>query len=201
MANYVTIEREYGSGGLAVARKLAAEMNVPCYGVEILEKAARDLHIPVSQLQKYEESTTNSFLYSVAMLGKTQSADPDMLMKEGHLFVAEQMAIRELATHGPAVFVGHCAAEALKDHRRVLKVFIKSTPEARRERITREYGIPESEVESTIRRFDKKRSGYYSINTARKWRDLRNYDLVLDSATLGVDGCVAALAALAKRKK
>lgn len=199
MMRFVAIEREYGSGGRAVAKRLAEECNLPCFGREILEAAAEQLHVPVEQLEKYEESTTNSLLYSVAMIGMSRSADPDMLMREGHLFVAEQMAIRELASHGPAVFLGHCASEALKDYNRVLKVFIKSSIEERKHRITKEYGIGEANVDVTIRRFDKKRAGYYSINTAKKWRDPSNYDIVLDSSTLGVEGCVAALKALMKR--
>lgn len=35
---YITIEREYGSGGTQIARKLSAITGVPCYGREILEK-------------------------------------------------------------------------------------------------------------------------------------------------------------------
>ncbi len=190
---YVTIEREYGSGGRAVAKRLSEEVGIPCYGREILESAASRLNIPVSQLERYEENTTNSFLYSVVMMGSIQSADPDMLMRDGHLFVAEQMAIRNLAANGPAIFLGHCASEALRGQKNVIKVFIKSSIEARKNRIIREYGIPAENVDSTIRRFDKKRSGYYMVNTAKKWHDLNNYDVVLDSSVLGVEGCMAAL--------
>ena len=200
MARYIAIEREYGSGGRAVAARLSELCSIPNYGREILVTAAQRLHIPVSQLEQYEESTTNSFLYSVNLIGRAQTGDPDMLMREGHLFVAEQLAIRDLASHGPAIFVGHCASEALKGYGEVLRVFIKSSMADRKHRITREYGIPDNEVDSTIRRFDKKRAGYYSINTARKWRDPNNYDIILDSSTLGVEGCAAALYALAEKE-
>lgn len=196
MARYITIEREYGSGGRAVAGELAQSCGVACYGSEILERAGQIMHIPVSQLERYEESATSSLLYSVTLLGKAQTCDPDMLMREGHLFVAEQLAIRELAERGAAVFLGHCACEALKDRPGLVRVFIRSSMPARRKRIVEEYGIPEGEVDATIRRFDKKRAGYYSINTARKWHDLNNYDVVLDSSVLGIDGCVGALKAL-----
>lgn len=193
---FITIEREYGSGGRAVAERLSKATGLPCYGREILEAAAEKLHIPVSQLEQYEEKPTGSLLYSIAMIGKAQTADPDMLMKDGCLFVAEHMAIREFADRGPAIFLGHCASEALKDRKNVVTVFIKSSMEERKRRITREYGIPESEVCATIRRFDKKRAGYYQTNSTKKWRDLQTYDLVLDSSSLGVDGCVAALRGL-----
>ena len=34
---YITIEREYGSGGTKIARTLSEVSGVPCYGEEILE--------------------------------------------------------------------------------------------------------------------------------------------------------------------
>ena len=58
------------------------------------------------------------------------------------------------------------------------------------------YGIPEASVDSTGKRNDRRRANYYNANTGRKWDDLKNYDMVLDSGTLGIDGCVAALKGL-----
>ena len=56
-----------------------------------------------------------------------------------------------------------------------------------------DYRIPRDKIESTMYRFDKKRANYYYANTLKKWDDLRNYDMVLDSGVLGIDGCVAVL--------
>lgn len=193
---YIAIEREYGSGGSIAARRLAQSCGMACYGREILERAGQNLHIPVSQLERYEESTTNSFLYCVNLMSRAQTADPDLLMREGHLFVAEHQAVRELASGGRAVFIGHCASQALAGCPGVLRVFIKADPDDRRRRAVEEYGIAPEEAENTLRRFDKKRAGYYGINTAKKWRDVQNYDMILDSSTLGIDGCVAAMSAL-----
>lgn len=66
-------------------------------------------------------------------------------------------------------------------------------------RIAEDYGISEYRIESTRKRFDAKRARYFYANTAKKWDDFDNYDIVLDSAKLGVDGCVAVLATLVKR--
>lgn len=38
---YITIEREYGSGGTKIARRLSEISGVPCYGHEILEAVAK----------------------------------------------------------------------------------------------------------------------------------------------------------------
>ncbi|HIY18907.1 MAG TPA: cytidylate kinase-like family protein [Candidatus Blautia avistercoris] len=197
---YITIEREYGSGGTEIARRVAEGCGIPCYGREILEFVAKEYNIAVEEIDRYEETVTNSLLYTFFVLGRVQSGESDMLAKEGHIFVAEQAAITKLASYGPAIFVGHCASEALKEKHQVLHVFIKSNTADKKARIMEEYHIPEEKVETAMRRFDKKRSNYYYANTARKWTDNENYDLVLDSGKLGLDGCVAAIKGVFKDK-
>ncbi len=193
---YITIEREYGSGGTKIARRLSEECGVPCYGQEILEAVSKNFKVPVEQIQKYEETVSNSFLYTTFMLGRAHEGNADMLSQEGHLFVAEQKEIRNLAAAGSAIFIGHCASEALKD-KKVMKVFIRcSDEEEKKKRIEEDYGIQPANVESTCKRFDNKRSRYYYANTTQKWEDLRNYDIVLDSAKLGIDECVEMLKGL-----
>ena len=194
--NYITIEREYGSGGTKIARRLAEECGVACYGPEILEAVSRKNHISVDQIQHLEESVSGSFLYTLFVMSKVQSGDSDMLSGEGKIFVEEQWAIEYFAGQGPAIFLGHCAAQALKNRRGVIKVFIRADAEEKKKRIMADYHIPEQDVESTRKRFDNKRSKYFYANTTRHWNDAKNYDIVLDSTQLGIEGCVAVLKGL-----
>lgn len=190
---YITIEREYGSGGTQIARQVACRLNIPCYGREILESVASSQNLSVNQIDQYEESVSNSFLYSAYILSRVQTADPDMLTKEGHIFIAEQKAIRQFAANGSAVFIGHCASEALKQRSDVLRVFIRAGTEKKKERAISEYGISKNSVENVMQKYDRKRANYYFTNTTRKWLDPDNYDIVLNSDTLGIDGCVDVL--------
>jgi cytidylate kinase len=120
-----------------------------------------------------------------------------MLTKESRIFLAEQSEIQKLAKQGSAIFLGHCASEALKEEEGVVKVFVRcSDSRKKQERILKEYGIEPSEAERVRDGFDRKRSNYYYANTDRKWKDFGNYDIVLDSGTLGLEGCVAALEGL-----
>jgi cytidylate kinase len=180
---YITIEREYGSGGTAIARRLSKETGIPCYGKEILEAAARENNVSPEDITRYEESVTGRFLYSVfamASMGRE-----DKLTDEGKVFVAEQKIIRNYARQGRAIFLGHCASEALHDFPHVLHVFITCrNEEIRTRRIMDQYGIPLDEVEKTRNRFDRKRANYYKANTARSWHDLSNYDLVMDTGVI-----------------
>ena len=197
--SYITIEREYGSGGTRIARETARLCGIPCYGKEILETVAQRHNADVAALQEFEESASSSFLYSMFVMTQSQTGDPDLLSHEAKLYVAETRIIREMAAAGPAVFVGHCASHALREQEGVLRVFVRARDEDKAERIVRDYGIDPDEVEATCRRFNRKRANYYSFCTQKKWNDLNNYDVVLDSSTLGLDGCAAALAALYNR--
>lgn len=191
---YVTIEREYGSRGTKIGEELAKKCSIPCYGKEILEMVSDKYNISVDQIEKYEEKATNSFLYSIALLGKLQSGDTNILSKEAEVYMAEQEIVKQMAMEGAAVFVGRCAAAALKEQQEeVLRVFIHADNTYRRKNAVTQYEIPEDSAESVIRRYDRKRAAYYGTNTGKGWRDWNNYDIILDSSALGVSGCVNAL--------
>lgn len=195
---YLTIEREYGSGGTEIAKALAKALKIPCYGHEILELTCERLGISETKLEKYEETATNSFLFSVFMMSSSAAGRTDAVAGEGQIYLAEQAVIRDLAAQSPAIFIGHCASEALRGVSGVANVFIRADKAYKNARIQTEYGIDEKNVESTRKYFDKKRANYYYANTARRWEDLGGYDLVLDSGKLGTAGCVAALTGLMK---
>ena len=83
----------------------------------------------------------------------------------------------------------------LKDRDDVINVFIHADMETRIKRAIEEYGNSEKEVKSIIKKYDKKRSKHYETYTCRKWGDRQNYDVILNSQTLGVEGCVNLLMA------
>ena len=104
--NYLVIEREYGSGGTEIARRLGEACGIPCYGREILEAVSRKNHVPVEAIQHYEETVSGSLLYTLFTMSQSRSGESDLLSREGHVFLAEQREIEEMAARGPAVFLG-----------------------------------------------------------------------------------------------
>lgn len=193
---YITIEREYGSGGTKIATELAKQCHIPCYGKEILEAAAAKMNVPIDMIRVYEEKTTNSLLYSLYLLNQIRSGSSDNLLEEGKVFLEEQKIIQEFARKGSAVFLGHCATEALESLGDVIKVFIHADEKTKRQRILEDYQIPDVEITSIERRNNRRRENYYVTNTGQKWMDFHNYDIVLDSSRLGIDGCVRLLKGL-----
>ena len=86
----ICIGREYGSGGTKIARRLAEVCKIPCYGPEILEAVSKKNDVSVDRIQKYEETATGSFLYTIFMMSQAGAGDSDMLTKEGHVFACVQ---------------------------------------------------------------------------------------------------------------
>ncbi|MCI8776425.1 MAG: cytidylate kinase-like family protein [Oscillospiraceae bacterium] len=184
--NYIVIEREYASGGRRIGELVAENLGMPCYGIEILEMAAEKQGVSVEYLAELEENAGGSLLYSLYKMSSIVSG--------GDATASEQLnrdeieIIRKLSGNGPAVFVGRSASIALKGRKDTLRVFIHADEEFRFSR-AKEYGIDESKVKSTLKKYDKRRENYYKLSTSMNWKDISHYDLVLNSATMGIDKC------------
>ena len=72
----------------------------------------------------------------------------------------------------------------------MLNVFVKADTDHRLERIVRYNGADPMKAEEILRKADKQRAAYYNYFATGTWGDVSNYDLCVDTGTLGIDGCV-----------
>lgn len=186
----ITIEREYASGGSEIGTRVGLQLDIPCYGKEVLERAAEKMNTVPERLVQLEETTSNSLLYSLGMANRMALGERDGLSEEGALYVTEESVIREMALQGPCVIVGRCAGWILRDHARMycgcLSMLDK---EFRKKRARTCYGIEEAKVDNILKRFDRRRANFYRANTCMHWDDKKGYHLVLDSSQLGISAC------------
>ena len=192
-SSIITIGREYGSGGRQIGQEVAKYFGIKCYDKELLEHAANESGICKELFENHDERPTNSFLYSLVMdtysFGYSSSGFTDMPMNH-KVFLAQFDAIKKLASEGPCVMVGRCADYALEDNPELLSVFIHANMDARIRRIARDFDLTDAKAKDLIKKTDKRRSSYYNYYSNKKWGDSRNYDLVVNSSRVGVDGCV-----------
>ena len=187
---YIAIESEYGSGGNEIAREVARKCNIPCFGKEVIESASETYGISTDEFEKYKETISGSYLYTVSILERARCENHNTLIKEGNLYLALQKTIKDFAKEGSAVFIGNCASAVLKNNGNVLRVFIRSTAEEKTKRIISSYNVPEEFANKKMLNEDRKSSAYYFANTTRNWACPDNYDIILDSGKLGISGCV-----------
>ena len=57
-------------------------------------------------------------------------------------------------------------------------------------RIARRHDLTDAKAKDLIVKTDKRRASYYNYYTSKKWGEATSYDLCLNSAILGIDGCV-----------
>lgn len=196
--NYIVIEREFASGGRDIGKLVADKLNIPCYGREILEKAAERENLSVEYVEELEEGSTGSFLYSLYKISGMTNGSAGNATASEKLNSAEINIIRELALCGPTVFVGRSAALALSDKKDVLKVFVHANTDFRINRACSVYGLEENTVKNVLKKYDKRRSNYYKMNSGKYWKEISNYDLILDSSVLGIEKAASIIAECCK---
>ncbi len=189
----VTIGRQFGSGGRYVGRLLAEKLGVPFYDKELLSEAAKSSGICEEIFEDHDEKPTKSLLFNL-VTGFQHNMDAGayyMDMPLNHkIFLAQFDAIRRLAGEGSCVIVGRCADYVLKDDPDAVSVFIKADMPSKISRAVKYYGIEEHKAEDRIRKADKQRASYYNYYATATWGDVDNYDLVVDTGVLGVEGAV-----------
>lgn len=195
MDNFViTIGREFGSGGLDVARKLSDKLNVKYYDKELLAMAAKESGLCEEIFENHDEKPTNSFLYSLVMdtysvSGYTSAPFLDMPLNH-KVFLAQFDAIKKLAEKESCIIVGRCADYALAEHPNCISVFIHADMDFRINHVMETFNLTKEKAKDMIQKTDKKRASYYNYYSSKKWGDSRSYNLSLDSGQLGLDGCV-----------
>ena len=186
---YVTIEREYASGGAQVGQLVGQALGMPVYGREILEMAAQEGGTTPEYMEHLEETDTNSLLYSLVAVAKTTQGQLPQISQTDQLNLLESQIIQRLAQEGPCVLVGRCAGWVLRERQDVLQVFVHADRETRLRRAQEEYGVSPDKAPAVLHRYDHRRSNFYHANTGRSWSRREGYHLVLDSGLLGVELC------------
>lgn len=198
---YVTIGRQFGSGGREIGKKVAEALGVPYYDRELLAVAAQESGLSHEFLKNYDEKPTNSFLYSLVMgqqhlMPGVQGTTVEQLASN-----AQREAVLSVAEKGSCVIVGRCADYILRGKPGLVRVFICAEREARLRRVCRRDGVSEKEAQDRLRRMDKTRAAYYSFHTDRKWGAAENYDLCINSSCWDVEAAVEMILSACKGKK
>ncbi len=177
--SYITIGREYGSGGRMIAQKVAQYLQIPFYDKEFIEMAAKETGLSEDYIQQAEGQKTSSFLYNL-------SFSSNNLPVGDQVFIAECDVIKQLAQKGPGVFVGRCADYVLREEPDLLRVFIHAPLADRMVRAQAEYGVQSQDIRTYVLRRDKARGAYYNHFTTNVWGKSQNYDLACNSK-IGLD--------------
>ena len=195
MDNFViTVARGYGTGGKEIAQKVAEAYGIECYESRIVTLASQLSGIEAEEYKEIDERLRKKSLLSILKnlpVVKDNKAVLHRFVSDNLLFEYQAKIIRELAEKESCVIVGKCADYVLKGKKNVVSVYIEATREYTRERIMRKQLVSPDTADEMITSTDKYRADYYAYYTGGNyWTNPVNYDLTLNSYTLGIDGCV-----------
>ena len=141
----IAISRQRGSGGAAVGRRLAAELDLRYIDRQLLRHAAEFLQAQDDRAGA--RATTGSWWSRIGeamAMGATSftHAPPSLAaLSEGELLGIEERLLNEIAEHGRAVIVGCGAAQMLKGRPGVISVFLHAPSSWRHARVCELYGL------------------------------------------------------------
>ena len=191
---FVTITRQYGSGGHDIGKALAKALGIGFYDKELISLAARESGIAPEVFEKADERPANSLLYSLSVglynYGNGLSSPMDDLPVNDKLYILQHKIIKEKAESESFVIVGRCADYILKDHPGVVKVFMYADIGSRIRRAISRHDIEPARAKQAIIKTDKSRANYYSFYSGQKWGQVENYDLCINTTKLDVDQAV-----------
>ncbi len=199
----ITIARQYGSGGREIGETVAEKLGIPLYDKELIAEAASKGKLDEGVLRHADESAANSLLYTLAMgsniLGATMQFGYKMPLND-KLFILQSDVIKECAAKGSCVIIGRCADYVLRDEKNLLRVFIYGDIDHRQQRIKERHPeVKPSQIIDVINKTDKRRASYYNFYTGNKWGKYDNYDIAINSSTLGIDGTAEIIFEYAKK--
>ncbi|MDO4299029.1 MAG: cytidylate kinase-like family protein [Lachnospiraceae bacterium] len=188
----ITISRQFGSGGRTVGKETAAKLGIPCYDHELIDKIAEESGFAKEYIAERGEYASHGGWLASAF------SDRDFYGRsnQDYLWSVQRKVILELAEKESCVIVGRCADYILKDTADCLTAFIHADMTKRAERIVRQYGEGTDTPEKRLKDKDKRRAAYYQFYTDRKWGEMQNYHIALDSGVLGIEKCAEILTSL-----
>ena len=199
----IVIDREYGSGGREVARILSEKLGMEFYDGNLLVLAGKEYGIDLGTLQTYDEKGVGSLLHDLSLVrnsgfgntvyGTTVNEAPFQV------YSAQSRLVQQLVAKGPAIFLGRCTGQILKTEARVpfVHAFVyASNMQDRINRVREVDGVEASRIEAYIKRRDNQRKNYNKFFTDKTWGDRENYDLMLNTSTLGYEGAANAIIAV-----
>ncbi|MEG2323434.1 MAG: cytidylate kinase-like family protein [Anaerovoracaceae bacterium] len=180
----ITIGRQLGSGGADIGKALADYLGFKYIDRELLIiKAAEKLCQTTDEIESLDEKESPlwSSLMQTAVYDMPYIADQWYVPTSRQLFHAQTQFIKEAVTESPCVLVGRCGAFLFRNYDKAFSIFLHAKEEKRLEKIEATTDVTGPAALKLLQKEDKARGKYYHTFTGKKWLDLTQYDLSINT--------------------
>jgi cytidylate kinase len=185
MIRVLTIEREYGSGGAEIAKRVAGRLGWKLWDQSLTNEIARLMECDCRVVEEHEEKRDPLYyrLFKAFMRGshegslnapRLKMADTDCIRE-----VTERV-VKDAAEGGECVIVGRGSAYYLQNRSDAFHVFIYAPFEGKVRRL-RSSGKTESEAVQLAETVDRDRAAFIKQYFGVEWPDRHRFDLMINS--------------------
>lgn len=199
----ITVSRELGSNGKAIAAQVAEELGYVCFDKTLILELARQAEVSELEVSRYDEKLVNpirQWLRELILQPWDTLVNPPVSMSFADtaglslLIPDEENALDSAAYHeflerllirlwrrDDVVIVGRGAQRVLAGRSRTLHVRIVAPEELRCNRIMKRENIDRNASMAMIRRTDNARAKYFSRRFHMDWADPTLYNMTINT--------------------
>ena len=186
----ITINRELGSGGRTVGRKLAEKLGVDFYDKAVIKGLQEKFHLTAEEIEKLKgrkqgwwadfkrqiSGGADMVNYYIPKIGN----EPELLDTD-EVFQAETEILNGIAAEESCIVAGRSGFYVFRNHPNHLSIFIQASMPFRIQRVASKQNMTEDEARKTSEKVDEMRENYVKKYAQTSRYDTRNYDLVITS--------------------
>jgi len=171
----ITISREPGCNGGAIAETLARELKLDLYSGKIVEEVARSAKMSASVVATLDEKGHNFIDDWISILEKDRNLWSYQYMD--HL----ARVMGTIARHGQAIILGRGGSFLIAPELQ-LRIRLVAPRDARIKNVMKRFGVARKEAEQRVSLVESERRSYINKYFNADINDPVNYDLVINTA-------------------
>ena len=181
----ITVEREYGSGGAMIARRLAERLGWKIWDEELTAEIARVANVDSRAAARCDERR-DPFLYRLFKVYARGSYERSLPIGESRVFDTDCMVevlhkvIEDVASRGNCVIVGRGSAYILRNRSDAFHTFIYAPLEEKIRRVMT-LGKTEEEARKLVEEIDAERAEFIRHYFGAQWPARWLYNVMINS--------------------
>lgn len=202
----ITVEREYGSGGAMIARRLAERLGWKIWDEDLTAEIARVANVDSRAAARCDERR-DPFLYRLFKVYARGSYERSLAIGESRVFDTDCMVevlhkvIEDVASRGNCVIVGRGSAYILRNRSDAFHTFIFAPLEEKIRRVMT-LGKTEEEARKLVEEIDAERAEFIRHYFGAQWPARWLYNIMINTKfgdELVVEMILESIAALERR--
>ena len=191
----ITINREAGSGGRTVGRKLAEKLGVKYCDKAIVEGLTKKFGLSIERIEEIKAqkkswwNDINNY-YNTLVNSASLPMDAQVKLDNATIFETEKHILQELAAQSSCVVAGRTGFMVFRQWPNRLSIFIQASMEHRVKHLMNKEHVSDEQARNIIAKLDADRETYIKKYEDTSRYDTRNYQLVISMDELSEDDAV-----------